>query len=92
MPVGWAAEGGAATLWVRDTGTGIAPEHVERIFDRFYRVDTARSRAEGGAGLGLSISRWIAEAHGGSLSVQSAPGKGATFTVTLSGPTDQATS
>jgi signal transduction histidine kinase len=70
-------------LRVRDTGIGIEPDAITHIFDRFYRVDRARSRAEGGAGLGLSISRWIAEAHGGSISVQSEPGKGSTFSVRL---------
>jgi heavy metal sensor kinase len=83
VAVGWASGDGTTRLWVRDTGLGIAPEHVGRIFDRFYRIDTARNRAEGGAGLGLSISRWIAEAHGGSLAVESTPGAGSTFTVTL---------
>lgn len=70
-------------LWVRDTGCGIPEEQLPYIFDRFYRVDKARSRREGGAGLGLAISRWIAEAHGGSISVESAEGKGATFAVRL---------
>lgn len=70
-------------LRVRDTGIGIEPDAITHIFDRFYRVDRARSRTEGGAGLGLSISRWIAEAHGGSISVQSEPGKGSTFSVRL---------
>jgi heavy metal sensor kinase len=83
VTVGWSADGGHVDLWVRDTGTGIASEHLPHIFDRFYRADKARSRAEGGAGLGLSICRWIAEAHGGSISVESAPGKGATFTANL---------
>jgi heavy metal sensor kinase len=83
VTVGWSADGRHVDLWVRDTGIGIASEHLPHIFDRFYRADKARSRAEGGAGLGLSICRWIAEAHGGSISVQSAPGKGATFTVRL---------
>jgi signal transduction histidine kinase len=65
---------------VRDTGSGIAREHLTRLFERFYRVDQARSRAKGGSGLGLAISRWIAEAHGGSISVESALGRGSTFT------------
>jgi heavy metal sensor kinase len=80
VSAGWTADGARVELWVRDTGAGIAPEHLPHIFDRFYRADKARSRAEGGVGLGLSICRWIAEAHGGSISVESAPGQGSTFT------------
>jgi len=80
---GWRAVDGVVEISVRDTGTGVAPEHLPHIFDRFYRADPARSRAEGGAGLGLSICRWIAEAHGGSIQVESAPGRGSTFTVRL---------
>ena len=83
VTVGWSADAERVELWVRDTGVGIPTEHVPHIFDRFYRVDKARSRAEGGAGLGLSICRWIVEAHGGSISVESAPGRGSTFAVTL---------
>ena len=83
VTVGWNVGAGQVELWVRDTGIGIASEHLPHLFDRFYRVDRARSRAEGGAGLGLAISRWIAEAHGGSISVESAPGRGSTFAVTL---------
>ena len=83
VTAGWSADGNRVELWVRDTGAGIAPEHQAHIFDRFYRADQARSRAEGGAGLGLSICRWIAEAHGGSISVESAPERGSTFTVRL---------
>jgi signal transduction histidine kinase len=84
VTLGW--RGGAKSeLFVRDTGPGIPSEHRARIFERFYRVDSARSREEGGAGLGLAISRWIAEAHGGSLTVESS-GEGTTFTVTLPGP------
>jgi heavy metal sensor kinase len=83
VTAGWGIDDARVQLWVRDTGVGIAPEHLPLIFDRFYRVDKARSRAEGGAGLGLAISRWIVEAHGGSISVDSAPGKGSTFTVHL---------
>jgi signal transduction histidine kinase len=71
------------TLSVTDTGPGIAPEHLPRIFDRFYRVDKARSRELGGSGLGLAIGRWIAEAHGGRLEVTSGVGRGSTFTVLL---------
>jgi heavy metal sensor kinase len=76
-------QNGRARLVVADTGFGIPAEDQARIFDRFYRVDKARSRALGGAGLGLSIARWIAEAHGGMISVESAVGRGSTFTVEL---------
>lgn len=79
----WDAKDGRVELSVRDTGSGIAAEHLGRVFDRFYRVDTARSRAEGGVGLGLSICQWIAEAHGGAITVESSPDQGATFTITL---------
>ena len=68
---------------VRDTGIGISSEHQKRVFERFYRVDTGRSRALGGTGLGLSIVRHIAEAHGGGVYVKSAMGQGSTFGITL---------
>jgi signal transduction histidine kinase len=68
---------------VRDTGPGIAAEHVERIFDRFFRVDQSRSRDLGGTGLGLAIARLLAELQGGHITVDSAPGAGSTFTVWL---------
>jgi heavy metal sensor kinase len=83
VSVGWEVGGASARVWVEDTGIGIDASEQPRIFDRFYRVDKARSRAGGGAGLGLSISRWIAEAHKGGVSVESSPGRGALFTVTL---------
>ncbi len=75
----------AATVAVRDTGIGIAPGDVGRVFDRFWRVDAARSRTgdRPGFGLGLAIAKWIAEAHGGSIGVTSRPGRGSTFSVTL---------
>lgn len=76
-------ENGGVLLSVSDTGIGIAPEHQERIFDRFYRVDKVRSRRMGGNGLGLAIAREIAEAHGGTISIESEPGKGTTFRVQL---------
>jgi heavy metal sensor kinase len=68
---------------VSDTGVGIAREDQERIFDRFYRVDKARSREQGGSGLGLSICKWIAEAHQGEIYVESEVGKGSSFIVKL---------
>jgi two-component system phosphate regulon sensor histidine kinase PhoR len=69
------------TLSVADQGYGIEPEHLERLFERFYRVDKGRSRQEGGTGLGLAIVKHIAQAHGGSVSVQSTFGKGSTFSI-----------
>ena len=69
---------------VADTGAGIAGEHLGRLFDRFYRVDTARDRNHGGSGIGLSIAKALVEAHGGSISVDSSGvDRGATFTVRL---------
>jgi two-component system phosphate regulon sensor histidine kinase PhoR len=70
-------------IQIADTGIGIASEHVPRIFERFYRVDRARSRSTGGTGLGLSIVKHIVEAHGGGVSVQSALNRGSTFTVRM---------
>jgi two-component system sensor histidine kinase SenX3 len=66
---------------VSDNGIGIAAAEVDRIFERFYRVDYARSRANGGTGLGLSIVKHIAATHGGDVSVWSQPGAGSTFTI-----------
>jgi two-component system sensor histidine kinase SenX3 len=74
---------GAVILRVRDTGIGIPTRDLERIFERFYRVDRARSRETGGTGLGLAIVRHVAENHGGSVSVGSELGRGTTFEVTL---------
>jgi heavy metal sensor kinase len=76
-------EAGHAFFAVTDTGPGIAAEHLPRIFDRFYRADDSRNRRSGGAGLGLAICKGIAEAHGGSLEVRSAVGKGSTFTLRI---------
>lgn len=77
-----ATEGGVA-ITVRDDGPGIAPEHIERVFERFYRTDPSRSRTTGGAGLGLAIVKQLVEAHGGTVDVVSELGHGAAFTVTL---------
>ncbi|MBE9020543.1 two-component sensor histidine kinase, partial [Chroococcidiopsidales cyanobacterium LEGE 13417] len=66
-----------------DTGIGIASEHQARIFDRFYRVNSDRSRQSGGTGLGLAIAQAIVQAHHGSIQVQSELGRGSTFTVRL---------
>jgi len=72
-----------ARISVSDTGIGIAPEHLPHIFERFYRIDKARTRVQGGSGLGLSIARWIAQGHGGNITVTSESGKGSTFTIVL---------
>jgi two-component system phosphate regulon sensor histidine kinase PhoR len=74
---------GAAEIAVRDTGVGIAREHHDRVFERFYRVDKARSRELGGTGLGLSIVKHVCKAHGGSVTVESAPAAGSVFAVRL---------
>ncbi len=68
---------------VKDTGIGIAEEHIPRIFERFYRVDKGRSREKGGSGLGLSIVKHIVENHGGRVEVESTPGQGSTFRIVL---------
>lgn len=74
---------GWAFFEVSDTGIGIPPENLPHVFDRFYRVDKARTRAQGGSGLGLSIAKWVAQAHGGAIRVTSQVGEGTTFSVTL---------
>ncbi len=68
---------------VQDTGIGIAPEHIDRVFDRFFRADAARDRESGGTGLGLAIAKAIVDGHGGSLSVTSQLGRGTCFTIRL---------
>lgn len=74
---------GWAEVRVSDTGVGIPPEDIPYIFDRFYRVDKARTRAQGGAGLGLAIAKWVVEMHNGRIRVDSKVGEGTTFTVRL---------
>lgn len=83
VAVGRADDGRHAVLEVRDAGPGMTAEQAERVFERFYRADTARSREQGGAGLGLAIVAALLEASGGQVSLQTAPGRGATFRVLL---------
>jgi two-component system sensor histidine kinase BaeS len=75
------ANGTAIT--VRDTGSGIAAADQPKVFDRFWRADESRSRATGGSGLGLAIARQLTEAHGGTIEVESEPGRGTLFTIRL---------
>ena len=82
-------ESGSIKIAISDTGAGIPAEAAPQIFDRFFRVSQSRSRIEGGAGLGLAIAKWAAEAHGGNISFVSNAGAGSTFTVTL--PSDTRT-
>jgi signal transduction histidine kinase len=72
-----------ALVTITDTGIGIPPEHLPHIFERFYRVDKARSRAEGGVGLGLAIAKIVADSHGGKIEVESVEGKGTSFYISL---------
>jgi two-component system phosphate regulon sensor histidine kinase PhoR len=74
---------GEVVISVRDTGPGIASEHLPRIFERFYRADRGRDRSSGGTGLGLAIVKHVAQSHGGRVSVESTPGQGSTFTIHL---------
>jgi two-component system, OmpR family, phosphate regulon sensor histidine kinase PhoR len=79
IEVRWARAPGKVELRVIDNGPGIAPEHQDRLFERFYRIDEARSREKGGTGIGLSLVKHIVQRHGGSVNVLSAPGKGSEF-------------
>jgi two-component system phosphate regulon sensor histidine kinase PhoR len=72
-------------IHIKDHGPGIPNQHLSRLFERFYRVDKARSRKLGGTGLGLAIVKHICQVHGGKVSVESEPGKGSTFTIRLPG-------
>ncbi|WP_333594775.1 HAMP domain-containing sensor histidine kinase, partial [Anaerospora hongkongensis] len=76
-------QGANIQLQIIDSGHGILPEDLPYIFDRFYRVDKARSREEGGIGLGLSIAEWIVEKHNGKITVESTIGQGTCFTILL---------
>ena len=79
--VGESGSGQREPTQVADTGVGIPPEAAAHIFERFYRGDQARTRQDGGFGLGLSIVKWITEAHRGTVELSSQPGAGSTFTV-----------
>jgi len=81
VTVGLHKERGVVEITVEDSGAGIPPEHLDHVFDRFYRVNSARSG--GGTGLGLSIVKWVVDVHKGSVEVKSIPGKGSIFTVLL---------
>jgi len=83
VELGVRQNGAVVEVCVSDTGTGIPAEHLPRVFDRFYRVDRARARSTGGAGLGLAICEWIARAHRGSITIASEPGRGTAVTVRL---------
>jgi heavy metal sensor kinase len=83
VSIGCCADGSGVRLWVADDGVGISVEHQVRVFDRFYRVDTGRTRTAGGTGLGLAICSAIAEAHGGAIQLSSHPGKGTLVEVGL---------
>jgi signal transduction histidine kinase len=84
VTVSMARDKDEARISVSDTGAGIPPEHLARIFDRFYRVDKSRTRSRGGSGIGLTIAKHLVEAHGGKLWAQSAgENKGSVFTFTL---------
>ena len=85
VDVSVAREGAGAVVTVADTGIGIAPEHQQRIFERFYRVDKSHSKASGGTGLGLSIVKHAVQYLNGSIALKSEPGKGTTVSVSLPG-------
>src|SRR5205085_11903150 len=82
----WQRTDDGAEFGVEDTGIGIAPEHIPRLTERFYRVDRGRSRETGGTGLGLAIVKHALSRHGGQLAISSVPGKGSRFSARFSGP------
>jgi signal transduction histidine kinase len=83
VKLGLSNHNGWAHITISDTGEGIPEEDLPFIFDRFYRVDKARARSKGGVGLGLSIAKWIAQAHGGEINAKSVINEGTTFTIIL---------
>ena len=83
MSLGLSARGGELLIEVADTGIGVPQRDLERIFERFYRVDRGRSRTEGGTGLGLAIVKHAAQLHGGRVEVESRVGRGSIFRVRL---------
>jgi two-component system phosphate regulon sensor histidine kinase PhoR len=83
VTVSYKQEGKNDVISIADTGEGISGEHLQRIFERFYRTDRARSREIGGTGLGLAIVKHLARLHGGEIGVTSTPGKGSTFSIEL---------
>jgi two-component system sensor histidine kinase SenX3 len=83
VEIGATRDGDRVSIAVRDHGVGIPTRDLERIFERFYRVDRARSRDTGGTGLGLAIVHHVAQAHGGDVKVESREGEGSTFTLSL---------
>ena len=89
ITVALAKTNGSAVAEIRDNGIGISPSDLPHIFERFYRADESRSRESGGTGLSLSIAKWIAEAHHGTISVFSKVGEGSTFRVQIPLPDDE---
>ena len=83
MTIRFEVDNNSVTTFVTDTGEGITPDHFNRIFERFYRVEKSRSREKGGTGLGLAIVKHILEGHHSKAMVESVPGKGSTFSFTL---------
>jgi two-component system phosphate regulon sensor histidine kinase PhoR len=88
----WHPTAEGAAFDVEDTGIGIAPEHIPRLTERFYRVDRGRSRETGGTGLGLAIVKHALSRHGATLDVTSTPGKGSRFSARFAGPRVRSTS